>query len=125
MSPLPSRVPACHDRGYEWGTVTTRSARALCWSVFGLTLLAAAAGNAFLFLSDQAVIEDLVFGLIFIAMGAVGALIASRRPENAIGWILLGTTLVIALTFAAGEYANYSTRGSSLPADEWAAWLGS
>ena len=105
--------------------MTTRSARALCWSVFGLTLLAAAAGNAFLFLSDQAVIEDLVFGLIFIAMGAVGALIASRRPENAIGWILLGTTLMIALTFAAGEYASYSSRGRSLPAEEWAAWLGS
>jgi signal transduction histidine kinase len=103
--------------------VTSRSARAFSWGVFGLAVLLAVAGNVLLFLSDRAVIEDSVFGLIFMSMGAVGALIASRRPENAIGWILVGTTLMIALSFAADEYAIYSSRERSLPGATWAAWL--
>ena len=104
--------------------MTPRSIRALSWSVFGVALLSAMVGNVLLFLSDDAVIEDLVFGCIFITMGAVGALIASRKPENAIGWILLGTTLMIALSFAAAEYATYASGDPSLPAQAWAGWLG-
>jgi two-component system NarL family sensor kinase len=54
----------------------------------------------------------------------VGALVASRRPENAIGWIfcLLGVSLGAA--FSAQFYADYSliVRPGSLPGGDIAIW---
>jgi drug/metabolite transporter (DMT)-like permease len=39
-------------------------------------------------------------------MSVVGGLLAIRRPGNAIGSVLLGAGLLVAVAFAAGYYAN-------------------
>ncbi|HEX2030531.1 MAG TPA: hypothetical protein VHL78_03905, partial [Actinomycetota bacterium] len=64
-----------------------------------------------------------VFGLVF---GTVGGLVASRRPENPIGWIMLGIGVVSGFQEGANQYA---VRGlvvdpGSLPLAAWGAWLG-
>src|SRR5215204_3291848 len=55
-----------------------------------------------------------------------GGLIASRRPENPIGWVFcgMGLTLVAAVFF--GNYAQYSlvVEPGALPWAETAAWVG-
>jgi signal transduction histidine kinase len=61
-----------------------------------------------------------------LAFSVVGALIASRRPDNPIGWILCGVGLSFALGGLAGEYATYAliTEPGSLPGGHVMAWLG-
>src|SRR3712207_4109674 len=57
----------------------------------------------------------------------VGALIASRRPKNPIGWILCATGLFTGVRSFAEAYADFGLVGRPglLPAAEYMAWLGS
>ena len=67
----------------------------------------------------------------FFVLGAalvftlVGALVASLRPSNPIGWISLAAGLFLALFNAAGEYAIYAfvSQPASLPGAIVAAWV--
>jgi len=61
-----------------------------------------------------------------VTSSTVGALIASRRPENPIGWILVSGFL-FAFSVFFGTYATYTlvTHPGSLPAGEVAAWFSS
>jgi signal transduction histidine kinase len=43
-----------------------------------------------------------------LVTGAVGAVIASRRPSNAIGWILCGLSVIAGLLALANEYARWA-----------------
>jgi two-component system, NarL family, sensor kinase len=54
----------------------------------------------------------------------LGALLITRLPRNAIGWILFATPVGIALSVAAEEYATYSHFVGRLPAERWIGWLG-
>ena len=45
---------------------------------------------------------DEAFGLVVIGFATVGALLASRRPDNAVGWLLLATAVAFSLQ-ALGE----------------------
>jgi hypothetical protein len=59
-----------------------------------------------------------------IAYAVVGAVLASRRPANPVGWLLLGIGLVVACRGLAGEYALHALAGSSRPAlGVWGAWF--
>jgi hypothetical protein len=55
----------------------------------------------------------------------VGALIASQRPKNPIGWILCGTGLFTGVRSFAEAYADFGLVGRPgvLPAAEYMAWL--
>ncbi len=64
-----------------------------------------------------------------IAFLVVGALIASRRPRNPIGWLYLGALTLISFGGSGNvsdQYVYYAvvTRPGSLPAPEWVAWAG-
>src|SRR3712207_6685659 len=64
--------------------------------------------------------------LIMLVYPTVGALIASRRPRNPIGWLLcLVGLVVIVLSFATAyaTYAVYAPSSPALPATQYAAWL--
>ena len=59
-----------------------------------------------------------------IAYAIVGAVLASRRPANPIGWLLLGLGLVSAARGLAGEYALHALAGHARPAAGiWAVWF--
>jgi hypothetical protein len=64
-------------------------------------------------------------GLI-LAFSTVGALVASYRPENAIGWLFLSGAFVWIAGELALEYGVYAlfTDPGALPAGAWAGWFG-
>ncbi len=66
-----------------------------------------------------------VFGLAAVAMGVIGALVAARRPDNAVGWVLVVGSAVIALTGFAEEWAIHTLFDDpgSLPGGIEMAWL--
>ncbi|MDP9425456.1 MAG: histidine kinase [Actinomycetota bacterium] len=62
-----------------------------------------------------------------LALSTVGALVALRRPENSVGWLLGASGLLYAVIVSVGEYSTYAllTERGSLPGGVMAAWLGS
>ena len=105
----------------------------LAWSLWALTV-AAMAFTTVVFAamyplrgSAASNAVDFAVAFLFVAtFGTVGALIASRRPKNPIGWVFcgMGLTLVVAGFF--GNYAEYSleVEPGALPWAETAAWVG-
>ena len=60
-----------------------------------------------------------------VVIGSVGALVAARRPDNPIGWLMLGAGATSSLQFTGGQYAILSSSryGGSLPLTDQLAWL--
>src|SRR5215218_291115 len=56
---------------------------------------------------------------------AVGAIVASRRPQNPVGWLLCLYGLAISISYFCAEYAIYGllAEPNSLPAGEAMAWI--
>jgi hypothetical protein len=109
--------------------VKQRTTSLIAWGALLFFLVGAAAG---LWLRVRnvgwaAATEDLLFIVIFFSFGVVGALVASRQPRNAIGWIFLAITLTVEMAFLTDTYARYSFRVSAvpLPGAVVAAWLSS
>jgi hypothetical protein len=94
----------------RFGRVSHRAAW-LAWSACGLTvvLIACAVALAVLSRSDVA---SVIFPLGLLVSAMVGGLVASRRPENPVGWIFLGSSGCFALTEVAAEYATYGLPGA-------------
>src|SRR5215211_7037058 len=62
-----------------------------------------------------------------LTFSVVGAIVATRQPRNAIGWIFCGIGLVVSLNSFTGSYAGYRLAGGSAPGSlaETAAWFSS
>jgi hypothetical protein len=60
-----------------------------------------------------------------LAFATVGAVLASRRPANPIGWVFCAAGLGGAATQFAGQYGVYAlfTRPGALPAGRWLVWV--
>jgi hypothetical protein len=58
---------------------------------------------------------------------SVGAIVASRRPENLVGWLLCLWALSESISHFSAQYAIYAllARPDSLPAGEAMAWVSS
>jgi hypothetical protein len=102
----------------------------LAWSLWGLTLLLVP--GVILQISFSWVgPADLPFAIGFVAvqLGAAtaGAIICSRLPRNAVGWIFLAIGLLLGLLFAVGTYADLALDMGYdfLPGGWIAAWIGS
>jgi signal transduction histidine kinase len=54
---------------------------------------------------------------------SIGAVLASRRPSNPIGWIFLGVGLTAAVQAVAQEYAVYAIAGGNAPATSLVRWV--
>jgi hypothetical protein len=67
----------------------------------------------------------LVFALLLLTFPTVGTLIASRRPENPIGWIFCAVGLVFGIGVFAESYTSYTLHVSPgpLPGVQYAAWF--
>jgi hypothetical protein len=74
-----------------------------------------------------ALIFALAFAAIQIFTAVVGAVVASRLPENAVGWVLLAIGTALGITNTSSAYGTLGTTTSKgpLPADNIAAWVGS
>src|SRR5829696_7489974 len=112
------------------------SHRAAAWLAWSLCLLCAVLAVASLIL---ALLNGRTLGEIFMAWGpsiltlatltvsfsVVGALIASHRPENPIGWIFLAVGFFYGLLNAGEQYAIYALlrNPGSLPLGAEASWL--
>jgi hypothetical protein len=74
--------------------------------------------------NDASVVANLVTLLTF---SVVGAIIASRRPRNTIGWLFCSVGVTIGLNSFAGDYAEYwLVSGSGMKSlAETAAWFSS
>jgi signal transduction histidine kinase len=71
---------------------------------------------------DPTVVLSILSVLTYMAVGGV---LASRRPKNPVGWLLLTGGFGLLLGGACSEWVTYSmsTNPGGLPFGEWAAWL--
>ncbi|MFN2389467.1 MAG: hypothetical protein ABR575_07695 [Actinomycetota bacterium] len=71
--------------------------------------------------------SDILWGLSFMAFPAVGAIIASSRPGNVIGWILLGIGALLGPGLFVTEYVHYvvQTGNGSRTVAAYLAWFAS
>src|SRR3712207_1634742 len=112
--------------------MSKRTASLLAWSMCALSLALTSVGLVFhvLNLSHPSVpifghwVESTLTGL---SAPIVGAVIASRRTDNPIGWLLCASGLLFGVVLLASEYAIYTLLvvPGSLPAGEVAAGINS
>jgi hypothetical protein len=114
--------------------VSPARAGRLAWGLCGITVTLLAVALVFELLNrdvpDRSGFEpllDLSVAVALLSFPVVGAIVASRRPQNSIGWLFCLVGLPFGLSVAAngwGAYTLFENPGS-LPAGEGAAWLGS
>jgi hypothetical protein len=123
------------DHGRGSGGMSTRAAPWLAWSLMVLSVVLVVGGIALALMTRSTAPErpyygpvDAVFYLATVlTFSVVGAIIASRQPRNAIGWIFCGVGLVMGINSLAGGYAEYRLSGDSAPGSlaQTAAWFAS
>jgi MFS family permease len=66
-----------------------------------------------------------LMALMLVSFSTVGAVIAARRSDNAVGWSLLTIALALGVAFAGQSYADYALVADpgSLPGGAIAVWL--
>jgi hypothetical protein len=102
--------------------VKPRTASRLAWGTSALTLVLVF-GVAALALMNESDLGNASFSIVGVASVVVGGLVASRRPENPIGWLFLSGALISSLRGLAAEYAVYgiTTNPGALPGARTAA----
>jgi signal transduction histidine kinase len=106
--------------------VSDRAAARLAWGSFALFMVVAATWLVLLALGDRGVsIVDAVDISAFVVVAAVGAVVASHRPRNPLGWIYLGlANWMILVAGTLDAYASYATTdGRTLPGATTAVWI--
>ena len=102
-----------------------RTAAWLAWSVGTITGVLLAGAVALAILSNRFGAYYGLFAVDVVLCALVGTLITSRKPAKAVGWILLGVAVCLALQEFAREYAAYGlfVDPGSLPLVQPMAWL--
>src|SRR5829696_3653983 len=111
--------------------MSRRAASYLAWSLCALCVALAVANLILALLNGRTLGEIFIAGSITFATligsySVIGALIASHRPENLIGWTFLAVGFCYGLLSAADQYAIYAllTNPGALPLGAEASWLG-
>ena len=89
-----------------------RAAAWLAWSLVVLSVVLLVGGISFALMTRSSVPGRPYNGLVTLsvlalAFSVVGAIIASRQPRNAIGWIFGGVGVTIGFSSFAGDYAEF------------------
>jgi hypothetical protein len=88
--------------------------RLLARAIFGLTILGVASGLWFTILDGWRLgVDDLVFIVSFALFPIIGYVLATRRPDNAISWLMLGIGASFGLTAFLESYAAYALHGGA------------
>jgi len=112
--------------------VTERTAAKVAWmaGVLVVALAVTAMGFAFAYPVSEGTTVDIgnliASVLIFVSFPTVGVIVASRRPRNPMGWLLMGIGALFVLALGVGNYGQYGLRiePGSLPGAVYAAWVG-
>jgi len=115
--------------------MSTRVAPWLAWSLVKLSVVLLVGGIALDQMARSTGLGRPYYGPVeaafvlatVLTFSVVGAIIASRQPRNAIGWIFCGIGLVASLNSLSGSYAVYRLAGGYGPWNlaETAAWYAS
>jgi hypothetical protein len=108
------------------GGLSYRGASWLAWSIAALCVVMFFASGVLAVLARSAqspgnwftvgTISETVTFVLFLAFPIVGALIASRRPQNPIGWICLADGLLWMILVLTNSYSIYGVaRPGSVP----------
>jgi signal transduction histidine kinase len=120
---LDERLGPCQHAGMSSQTndlpISAASRRSLWLArlILGLTLLAVAGGIVVGALDasgpggSSASLSELPFAIAFVAFPAVGYVLASRRPGNAISWLIAGVGTAFAVDGLLSSYAAYALHG--------------
>jgi hypothetical protein len=85
-----------------------RGSRRLAWGLAAFAVLLMSGAEALaLATGTGGELRDLFIWAIALVFSAVGALIASRHPGNAIGWLFLGAGVAAGVAALASSYADY------------------
>jgi hypothetical protein len=98
--------------------MSARAAGWLAWSLFGLFVVLAVATPVLVAVRNGNASDALV--AIGIGFALVGALVASRQPANAVGWLLLAAAVALGMDTFMTVYVRASLPGAAL-----AGWLSS
>jgi hypothetical protein len=112
--------------------MSPRIVKWLAWSLVALSLIPTALSLLFLVLNlsyPNTHIYDywLENTIAAISFAPVGALIASRRPENPVGWLMCLLGVAFGIGHFSSQYAIYTllAQPDSLPAGAVLAWISS
>jgi signal transduction histidine kinase len=106
--------------------VTARVASRAAWGLYAVSVGFVAVSVMVGLAGGGAGVDDPDGGLNAVAattLGLVGALVASRRRDNVLGWVLLGVSLVAALTMTGGIVGQVAVAEGRLDDARWPAWL--
>lgn len=103
--------------------------RGLAWVAWGACILLILSALIIWFLGGGNILQylnTLFTSVVFACFGTVGALIASQRPKNTIGWIFCVVGLGTGVTDFSGAYSAYGTISGHtlLPGSGIFNWLG-
>jgi hypothetical protein len=110
-------------QGRGSGRINSRAAAWLAWSLTALTIVLICCTVAFDFIYRDA-LQELPFLVGVVASALVGAIVASRRPRNPIGWFFVLSASSFAIRDATLRYAFYGLiiAPGSLPLAHAMAW---
>jgi hypothetical protein len=111
-----------------------RAASRLAWALWGVSLVLVACMFLFYLLGLEIPLEDRdrpplwfvpVMALMLLAFSSVGAVVASRRPGNSVGWLFCGVGIAAGVGFATQFYADYAlvAERGSVSGGSVALWL--
>jgi hypothetical protein len=124
-------IEGAKEQGRGIGGITPRTASWLAWSLWALSVALTALSLLLLALIRShpgTHIFDWWLGNATVVIDAtVGAVVASRRPENPVGWLLCLSGVATSTSSFTSQYAIYAllAQPNSLPAGEAMAWLAS
>ena len=98
------------------------------WGLCGLAILMMGAGvvleQASNAPSDGSLLENILLWLAFLSFPVLGAMVASRQPRNAIGWIFIAVGVGIGFLVTGTEYAYYGlVLDNEVPGAAVGAWF--
>src|SRR5256714_2423999 len=106
--------------------MTRRTASWIAWLACGLAVAASAGSLALRFAKGVHSPSIQTFSLLLsLAFPVIGAVIATRRPKNPIGWIFVAVGVSFAAATLSSTYASYAliTRKGAIPFGGFAAWV--